>query len=75
MLQVASFHPDYQFAGTEPDDAENLTNRAPYPILHLLREDSVDRAVAAYAEPDAIIERNVATMRELGAEGFRKLLQ
>ena len=59
---------------TEPDDAENLTNRAPYPILHLLREDSVDRAVAAYAEPDAIIERNVATMRELGAEGFRKLL-
>ncbi len=75
VLQVASFHPDYQFAGTEPDDAENLTNRAPYPILHLLREDSVDRAVAVYAEPDAIIERNVATMRELGAEGFRKLLQ
>ena len=75
VLQVASFHPDYQFADTEPDDAENLTNRAPYPILHLLREDSVDRAVAAYAEPDAIIERNVATMRELGVEGFRKLLQ
>ena len=50
-------------------------SRAPYPILHLLREDSVDRAVAAYAEPDAIIERNVATMRELGVEGFRKLLQ
>lgn len=74
MLQVASFHPQYQFAGTEPDDAENLTNRAPYPILHLLREDSVDRAVAAYPEPDSIIERNVATMRELGAEGFRKLL-
>ncbi|QIL19726.1 DUF1415 domain-containing protein [Thermomonas sp. HDW16] len=75
VLQVASFHPDYQFADTEPDDAENLTNRAPYPILHLLREDSVDRAVAAYAEPDAIIERNVATMRELGSEGFSKLLQ
>lgn len=74
VLQVASFHPHYQFADTEPDDAENLTNRAPYPILHLLREDSVDRAVAAYPEPDAIIERNVATMRELGAEGFRKLL-
>lgn len=74
VLQVASFHPQYQFAGTEPDDAENLTNRAPYPILHLLREDSVDRATAAYAEPDAIIERNVATMKELGAEGFRKLL-
>ena len=74
VLQVASFHPHYQFADTDPEDAENLTNRAPYPILHLLREDSVDRAVAAYPEPDAIIERNVATMRELGAEGFRKLL-
>lgn len=74
VLQVASFHPHYQFADTDPEDAENLTNRAPYPILHLLREDSVDRAVAAYPEPDAIIERNVATMRELGIEGFRKLL-
>jgi hypothetical protein len=74
VLQVASFHPHYQFAGTEPDDAENLTNRAPYPILHLLREDSVDRAVAAYPEPDSIIERNVATMQALGSKGFRKLL-
>ena len=74
VLQVASFYPHYQFAGTEPDDAENLTNRAPYPILHLLREASIDRAVAAYPQPDAIIERNVATMRELGTEGFRKLL-
>ena len=74
VLQVASFHPHYQFAGTEPDDAENRTNRAPHPILHLLREASIDRAVAAYPEPDAIIERNVATMRELGADGFRKLL-
>ena len=74
VLQVASFHPHYQFAGTEPDDAENLTNRAPYPILHLLREDSVDRAVEAYPDPDSIIERNVATMQALGSEGFRKLL-
>lgn len=74
VLQVASFHPHYRFAGTQPDDAENLTNRAPHPILHLLREESVDRAVAAYPEPDSIIERNVATMRELGADGFRKLL-
>ncbi len=73
-LQVASFHPYYQFAGTQPDDAENLTNRAPFPVLHLLREDSVARAVEAYPEPDAIIERNVATMRELGIEGFAKLL-
>ena len=74
VLQVASFHPHYQFAGTEPDDAENLTNRAPHPILHLLREDSVDRAVAAYPEPDAIIERNIATVQALGLDGFRKLL-
>ena len=73
-LQVASFHPDYQFADTDPNDISNYTNRAPYPILHLLREDSVDRAVAASPEPGAIIERNVATMRELGGEGFRKLL-
>ena len=74
VLQVASFHPHYQFAGTEPDDAENLTNRAPYPILHLLREASVDRAVAAYPDPDGIIDRNIATVRELGTEGFRKLV-
>ena len=74
VLQVASFHPHYQFAGTEPDDAENLTKRAPYPSLHLLREDSIDRAVAAYPDPDGIIARNIATMRELGAEGFRTLL-
>jgi hypothetical protein len=74
VLQVASFHPDYRFADTAPDDPGNLTNRAPWPILHLLREDSIDRAVAAYPDPDAIIERNIATMRELGADGFRKLL-
>ena len=73
VLQVASFHPQYQFAGTEPDDADNLTNRAPYPILHLLREDSVDRAVAAYPEPDSIIERNIETVRALGIEGWNKL--
>ncbi len=74
VLQVASFHPHYQFAGTNPDDAENLTNRAPYPILHILREDSVAKAVEAYPEPDTIIERNIATMEKLGADGFRKLL-
>lgn len=74
VLQVASFHPDYRFADTEADDPGNLTNRAPYPILHLLREDSVERAVAAYPQPDAIIERNIETMRELGVEGFRTLL-
>ncbi|WP_330946632.1 DUF1415 domain-containing protein [Thermomonas sp. LB-4] len=74
VLQVASFHPDYRFADTTPDDPGNLTNRAPWPILHLLREDSIDRAVAAYPDPDGIIERNIETMRELGADGFHKLL-
>lgn len=72
-LQVASFHPHYQFAGTDAEDIENATNRSPYPTLHLLREDSVSRAVAAYPHPDAIIERNVATLQQLGAEGWRKL--
>ena len=74
-LQVASFHPDYQFAGSEPDDPDNLTNRAPWPILHLLREASIDRAVAAYPDPDVIVERNIATVRELGFEGWDKLLR
>ncbi len=74
VLQVASFHPDYRFADTDADDPGNLTNRAPWPILHLLREDSVERAVAAYPQPDAIIARNIATMRELGFEGVRALL-
>lgn len=74
VLQVASFHPDYQFAGTEFDDPANNTNRAPYPVLHLLREESVDRAIAAYPEPDEIIERNIATMEKLGNAGYRELL-
>src|SRR5690606_31087422 len=75
MLQVASFHPDYQFADSAPDDVENLTNRAPYPILHLLREARVDGAVEAYPDPDAIIGRNIATVRALGFEGWRALLE
>ena len=73
VLQVASFHPQYQFAGTDPDDVENFTNRAPYPTLHLLREDSVARAVAVFADPDAIVERNIRTLRQLGIDGWRKL--
>jgi hypothetical protein len=74
VLQVASFHPDYQFAGSAPDDVENFTNRAPYPILHLLREDSVARAVSAFPDPDAIVERNIETLRTIGADGWKKLL-
>jgi hypothetical protein len=74
VLQVASFHPHYCFAGTDPDDIANCTNRSPHPTLHLLREDSVERAVAAFPDPDAIVERNVETLRELGLEGWRRLM-
>ena len=74
IVQIASFHPDYQFAGTAPDDIENFTNRSPYPTLHLLREDSVSRAVAAFPDPEVIVERNMDTLRALGADGWRKLL-
>ena len=74
-IQVASFHPDYQFAGTAFDDVGNCTNRSPYPMLHLLREASVERAVAAFPDPDAIVERNLATLEKLGIEGFRRLLE
>ena len=73
VLQVASFHPQYQFAGTAPDDVENFTNRSPYPTLHLLREDSVARAVEAFPDPDTIVERNIETLRKLGIEGWTKL--
>ena len=73
VLQVASFHPQYRFAGTAPDDVENFTNRSPYPTLHLLREDSVARAVQAFPDPDVIVERNVETLRKLGVDGWRKL--
>lgn len=74
VLQVASFHPDYQFADTNYDDPGNNTNRAPWPTLHLLREASLGRAVDAYPEPDSIIERNIAAMDKLGNAGYRKLL-
>ncbi|MFL9584192.1 DUF1415 domain-containing protein [Stenotrophomonas sp. AB1(2024)] len=74
ILQVASFHPQYQFAGVAPDDVSNYTNRAPYPTLHLLREDSVERAVAAFPDPDVIVERNIDTLDRLGVEGWTRLL-
>ena len=73
-FQVASLHPHYQFAGTEPGDAENYTNRSPYPILHLLREELLERAILSYARPDKIPERNIRTMESLGAEKMRALL-
>lgn len=73
FLQVASFHPDFQFADTAPDDVTNATNRAPYPTLHLLREASVDRAVDAFPEAETIFERNMATMERLGPAGWAEL--
>jgi hypothetical protein len=72
-FQVASFHPDFQFADTEPDDITNHTNRSPYPTLHLIREASIDRAVEAFPEAEMIYEANMATMEKLGHEGWKKL--
>jgi hypothetical protein len=73
VIQLASFHPQYQFEGTEPDDITNFTNRAPYPTLHLLREASIERAVQAFPEAEAIYEANMATLRRLGPEGWAAL--
>ena len=73
VIQVASFHPQYQFAGTRPGDIENHTNRSPYPTLHLLREASVERALTAVPDPDGIYEANIRRLRELGAAGWDAL--
>ena len=70
VIQLASFHPQFQFDGTEPDAISNYTNRAPFAILHLLREDSVERAVEAFPEANAIFEQNIATLTALGAVGW-----
>ena len=73
VFQIASLHPQYEFAGSEPDDIANFTNRSPYPTLHLLRESSIDRAVAAFPDAADIFERNIETMERLGHEGWKKL--
>jgi hypothetical protein len=72
-IQIASFHPRYRFAGTAPDDLDNATNRAPYPTLHLLREDSVERAIEAFPEAETIYEANIRTLRDLGDSGWAAL--
>ena len=72
-IQVASFHPQYQFADTVPNDITNYTNRSPYPTLHLLREASVARAVAAFPEAAEIFEKNIVTLEKLGHAGWEKL--
>ena len=73
ILQIASFHPQFQFDGTEVDDITNATNRAPYPTLHLIREESLDAAVEAFPEAEMIYERNMEVLRELGAVGWQAL--
>ncbi|MFO1379868.1 MAG: DUF1415 domain-containing protein [Chitinivorax sp.] len=73
VLQIASFHPRFQFADTEPDDISNYTNRAPFPILHLLREASIERAVAAFPDAAQIYERNIETLQKLGLAGWQAL--
>lgn len=72
VLQIASFHPHYQFSDSEPDAIENFTNRAPYPILHLLREASIEKAVEAFPDAATIYERNQETMRRLGQTGWNQ---
>ncbi|MDP2818855.1 MAG: DUF1415 domain-containing protein [Polaromonas sp.] len=73
VIQLASFHPKFQFEGSEPDDIGNYTNRAPFAILHLLREDSVERAVEAFPDADAIFDENIKTMEQLGHAGWKEL--
>jgi len=74
-LQVASFHPDYMFADTTADAIENYTNRSPYPMLHLLRGESIERAVDSMSDTDDIFRRNIETLRQLGHDGWRKLMK
>jgi hypothetical protein len=73
VLQIASFHPRYQFAGVAADDVTNATNRSPFPMLHLLREASLDRAIGSVPDTDDIVERNLELMRKLGDSGLREL--
>lgn len=73
VVQIASFHPDYRFGGTSRDDVTNYTNRSPYPMLHLLREASVEAAVASFPDAGSIPTRNIATMRRLGVRRIRDL--
>ena len=73
VIQIASFHPQFQFEGTAPDDIGNFTNRAPFPILHLLREASIAQAVAAFPEAETIYERNIETLKALGHSGWQGL--
>jgi hypothetical protein len=74
VIQIASFHPAFQFEGTAPDDMGNFTNRAPYPTLHLLREASIARAVEAFPDAETIYQRNIETLEALGRPAWEALL-
>lgn len=73
IIQIAPFHPDFQFADTEADDIGNYTNRSPYPTLHLIREDSIEKASLAFPDPSVIFERNIALLQEMGHSGWQDL--
>jgi hypothetical protein len=73
IVQIAPFHPDFQFEGTNSDDIGNYTNRSPYPTLHLIREDSIAKAAQAFPDASAIFERNIALLEKMGHEGWDKL--
>ena len=73
IVQIAPFHPDFQFEGTDSDDISNYTNRSPYPTLHLIREDSIAKAAQAFPDASAIFERNIALLEKMGHEGWDKL--
>ena len=75
VFQIASFHPNYQFGGTDPEDVENYTNRSPYPILHLLREDSLEKAIANYPNTDQIPTRNIELMNSMGQDKLNEIMQ
>ncbi|MDX2464977.1 MAG: DUF1415 domain-containing protein [Porticoccus sp.] len=75
IYQIASFHPEYQFGGTEPEDTENYTNRSPYPVLHLIREASLEQAVASHPSPDQIPEHNIALLNSMGRDQIQTLLR
>ena len=75
VYQIASFHPDYQFGGTDLEDVENYTNRSPYPMLHLLREDSLEKAIEQYPNVDQIPIRNIELMNSMGQDKLKAIMQ
>lgn len=74
IYQIASFHPDYYFADTNPDDVSNYSNRSPYPMIHLLREDSLEKAIASYGDTELIPKKNIAILNKLGIEQIKKIV-